>query len=310
MAIVLPHTLANGTNADAAQVNDNFAALVAAAESIGSAAQGTDVYQAGVVAATDWTPGAGSVNGATGALSFTAFGGSAWLPAVAGGLARTFTAAAMVGALNPPLVPGPSAFVNVGVELTVAGAAATVSVVSGVEKASEAEAIAAPAATSAGKMRIRDVIVKNTAGVYSIVKERDRRPWARGAYFREEGPSAQVVPVAGGATLDMTGLVARVECSGAPVEVTLEALSAQPSGETVIGVTVDGGELHEVGTSVGNAEQAALFGGVYAFSPSAGSHLFKARTFAVGKNGQLEANSGGLLLIRERVVQNANNGSV
>lgn len=282
MTIVLPHTLENGTNADAVQVNDNFAAIVAALESIGSAAGGTDAYQAGVVAAADWLPGVGSVNGATGVLSFTTFGGAAWLPAVAGGLARTFTAAATVGGLKPPVLPGPSGFVNVGVELTVAGAAATVSVVSGAEKASEVEAVAAPPAVSAGKVRVCDVIVKNTAGVYSIVKERDRRPWALGASSSRVIAPSVVVPEA--VTTTIAALTQRIECAGRPIEVDFGARGRTGGVLVALEVLLDGVEQAKLTELPATARSSVVV------TPAAGSRLF---TVAV----TVQAGTGGMTIL-------------
>lgn len=310
MTIVLPHTLANGTNADATQVNDNFAAMVAALESIGSAASGTDVYQAGVVAAADWLPGVGSVNGATGVLSFTTFGGAAWLPAVAGGLARTFTAAATVGGLKPPVLPGPSAFVNVGVELTVAGAGSTVSVVSGVEKASEAEAVAAPPAVSAGKVCVRDVIVKNTAGVFSIVSERDRRPWARGAV-------SQRVLAAGLETSSATGvlvpeLTTRIEAAGVPLRLTLAGTYLNLEAPSKAVVTVAGTTTTTFSvrlfTQTTLAIGAALVDGSFVVVPVAGSQLVTVTLFAAVAGHAVELTKGTELLVEE-LRPSANNGT-
>lgn len=172
--------LVDGTPADAKPVMENFERVVAAVEGVTASAAGTDVYQPGVVESSDWVPGAGSINSGTGVLQFTAFGGAAWLPGPVSGLVRTFTASSTVAGLKPPVLPGPAGYLCVGVELTASGAAAVVNVVSGAEQVSEAAAIAAPPAVSSGKMRVRNVIVLNTGGVYSIAKEIDRRPWALG----------------------------------------------------------------------------------------------------------------------------------
>jgi hypothetical protein len=182
VAIVLPYNLTDGTLADAVQVMANLNALKESIEGVGAASTATDVYQTGVLATTDWTPGAVNVTGGTGEIELTTFGGAAWLPAPVSGLVRTFTTAATYKALKPPVLPGPTGFIRCGIELTASGAAATVSIVSGTEKATEAEAlaIAASPAISSGKARVLDIIIKNVAGTYSLVTTRERRRFATG----------------------------------------------------------------------------------------------------------------------------------
>jgi len=181
VALVLPFTFVDGTLADGVQVNSNFTYLAQQIEGVSAAAAGNDVYQAGTVASTDWKPGEGKIVAGTGELSFTTFGGAAWLPGPVSGLVRTFTTAGTVEKLKPPVLPGPGGYINVGVELTASGSAATVSVVSGAEQTTAGKAVENPAPVSSGKLRVRNVIVLNTAGSYSINKEVDRRPWAMGA---------------------------------------------------------------------------------------------------------------------------------
>ncbi len=183
MTIPLPHTFVDGpgNTASGVQVNENFNALVSAIEGVGSAAAGTDLYQAGVVEDADWKPTATNINPSTGVLELTNFGGNAWLPGPVSGLVRTFLAKAAVGGLKPAL-PGPGGFIRAGIEVTASGSSAVVSVVTGIEKATqvEAEAIAASPGVSSGKLRVLDVIIKNVGAVYSVVTTRDRRSYALG----------------------------------------------------------------------------------------------------------------------------------
>lgn len=279
MTVVLPFTLTDGSLADASQVMANFNALKAAIEGTAAAAAGTDVYQSGVLASTDWTPGAGSIVGGTGVLSFTTFGGAAWLPGPVSGLVRTFTTAVTVGGLKPPVLPGPSGFVCVGVELTASGAEAVVSVVSGAEQVSEAAALEAAhsPAISNGKSRVRDVILKNNAGTYEIKKERDRRPWARGAHAigRHTASVGAKAPKLVSADLQF-----RVECSGAPLQIGLQATTfscgSASADRFVAGFFVDG---VSTGTRLGavnqvSSENALPLSLVCEEGITAGSHLF------------------------------------
>jgi microcystin-dependent protein len=137
-----------------------------------------DFLQAGVVQSTDWSFVAKMENSATCSLESTATtGGVAWLPLTAIGLVRSVTTAAKLKALKPASLPSPGKYMTVGFELTpsTSGAAATVSVVSGVEQTTQALAEAHSPAITAGKARVRDIVVLNTAGVYSVISQTERR---------------------------------------------------------------------------------------------------------------------------------------
>lgn len=81
---------------------------------------------------------------------------------------------------------------TVGYELTAthSDGAPGVSVVAGTEEATQKSAEEHVPATTAGKLRIRNIVVLNTAGVYSIASQTDVRPWCTGgtvAETKEEG---------------------------------------------------------------------------------------------------------------------------
>lgn len=170
----------------------------------------SDFLQAGVVESGDWSFTA-TINSSTGALgSEAATGGRAWLPdpVVSGALMRSVTTAATLSGLAPSTLPATTKFMTIGFELTPTtwGSAATVSLKSGVEKPTEAEAEAASPAVTSGKIRVRDVVVQNAASVYSIVRQIDRRPWATGGTTAESvgegkiaGEAVTTAKIAGGA---------------------------------------------------------------------------------------------------------------
>jgi hypothetical protein len=164
--------------------------ILALAEAVDKENRGEiDFLQAGVVAGSDWNFTAAMENSGTCALESTGTtGGVAWLSLTAIGLVRSVTSAAKLKALIPPSLPSSGKYLCVGFELTpsTSGAPATVSLHSGLEKATQAEAEAAPPAITAGKIRVRDVIVKNTAGVYSIVGQKERRQWSTGGEVAKE----------------------------------------------------------------------------------------------------------------------------
>jgi hypothetical protein len=164
-----------------------------------------DFLQPGVVESTDWQF-TSEVNGAGEVQSAANTGGKAWVPDPVLGtkvLMRTEVAlgSGVVHGLKPGTLPATGKYLTVGVELTGTtwNAAPTVSVVSGAEKTTEAEAIAAPPAVTAGKIRVKNVTIKNTAGVYSQMHEEDVRTYV----------------VTGSWTM-LTPLNAKLEEAGAP----------------------------------------------------------------------------------------------
>lgn len=147
----------------------------------GCALQGfADILQAGVVASTDWSLTA-TINAGTGELGSEAnTGGIAWLPdpAVSGALLRCVQSPIKLKELKPPSLPASGKYMAVCFELipsTWGEGVNSVALHSGASKASQAEAEAAPPATTAGRLQVLQVVIKNTGGVYSIVGQTDIR---------------------------------------------------------------------------------------------------------------------------------------
>ena len=170
MPIVLPHSFKDnvGEPASGQQVDENFQALITAIEGVGAAATGGDIYQAGVVSATDWVLTGGSIVPGTGAVSQGNGGGAAWLPGPFGALVRTYTTPQAWGPIKPPALPAVNGFMAIGYELTASGSQALLSIVSGAEKASAPLALAAPPPVSAGKIRLANQLIFNNAGSYEL----------------------------------------------------------------------------------------------------------------------------------------------
>lgn len=319
MTVVLPHVFKDnvGEAASGVQVDENFNALVAALEGIATAAAGTDVYQAGVLASTDWPAPAGSTNEATGeAETANTFGGAAWLPGPVSGLVRTFTVA-QVWKLKPPVLPAESGFMKVGIELTASGAAATVSLVCGAEQASEALAIANPPAVSAGKTRVWDYVLRKEGGKYKTSAARDRRPWSRGAYATATRTTGDLAVPAG--TEAITALTQRVECSGVPVRLTFNPQILVPAGGVVaLGFRMDGAKIGLVNESVYHSVGAPAAGALehapevaYEFTPAAGSHLFAPTMKCTTAGGEIRSSAAIPLqfTVQELLRPSANNGT-
>lgn len=269
MAITLPHNLTAKTLARASEVMANFNALVAALEGVGAAQTGADIYQAGVLAPTDWAP-TGTVASGTGILTEGPLGGAAWLPGPSGALVRTFTASTSYS-LKPPVLPGPSGYMTIGIELTASGAEAVPSLVSGAEKATEAEAREAPPAISAGKIRIADFILHNTAGAYTSLGGRDRRRYALGlerCIIAGEDSTASTIYT----TLEHLDRVEVTVPENGLVEVGYQALWASTSATTIkAALFVDGTQVklqpangtapavQEASSTVGSSGAGTLF---------------------------------------------------
>lgn len=146
-----------------------------------------DLMQPGVIQSSDYSASA-EINGSTGEIkSSSNTGGTAWLPDPVLGttvLMRSSRPSSSKLEATPPSLPAAGKYMVVGIELTATSwnEAPTVSIVSGTEKATEKEALEHVPAVSSGKLRIRDVLIKNTSGTYSIVSQWDRRPTAEAAF--------------------------------------------------------------------------------------------------------------------------------
>lgn len=277
-----------------------------------------DFLQAGAVGSTDWSFTA-NINSGTGVIgSEAATGGTAWLPdpVLSGALMRTVTSSAVLHLTPGGFLPGTGKYAACLIELSPKAeqgwdAAATVTATMGTEKASQAEAEAAVPAASSGRIGVRAVIVHNNGGKYEVAAQRDRRPWARGAYYvaTASGPGNSFGT--SGSYADTGLLDVRLECSGAPLEVSVnhQVGSSYTGAEKTLselymdGASQFGGSLaYTVGS--GNYYTLAYAGTI---TPAAGSHFFK---LYGAVTGTATANSGPVAVIfREVLRANANNGT-
>jgi len=310
-------------------IDSGFRALAEGMDGMNEGHQ--DFLQAGVVRSTDWAFAA-TINSGTGALgSEGVTGGVAWLPdpVVSGALMRTVATPARLENLTTGGLPtsGKYTAISYALEATKWGAAPNKGVVPGVQKNTQAEAEAAFPALGPGVISIRDIVVKNTAGVYSIVFGRDRRPWAGGAHvlcssFSESGGrlagSTSYVILEGG------NLQRRLECSGMPLRFTYLCNATElPSEGSAYHVTVfgDGVNLQPNGGVI-NADRVYgtgpqtypttyFVGFAWEYTPSAGSHLFSPyhRTTATGINKEGGPNAASTCYFSiEEVRPSAHNG--
>lgn len=205
-----------------------------------------DFLQAGVVKSSDWSFVATMENGAACALASTGTtGGIAWLSNATIGLVRSSTPAATLKALVPPSKPSAGKYMSVGFQLApgVWGGAATVSLVSGVEKATQAEAEAAPAGEVAGRLRIRDVVILNTAGVYSVVHQTDRRSWATGGETASESAAEGKLGSEAVSTGKLKALAVTATKIAAGAIETAKLAAGAVTGEKIAKNTITGDKL-------------------------------------------------------------------
>lgn len=318
MAIILPHSFNDNVEEPASgkQVNENFDVLREAIEGIGTAQAQTDALQAGVIAPTDWLVSSATIDSGTCALGWTAsVGGAAWLPGAFPALTRTFTPPTPLVAKVPPVVPAPGGFMMIGFELSVSGGEALVTLTSGPEKGSEAEGLLASPATTFGRTRIRDLLVKNVGGVYSAIGVYDRRPWARGAYAATARTAGNITPATTLKLLDAERLSFRVECSGTPLAVRASGSVVLSNSTFLLVCVIDGSLVSQKGIFASAAAPEGETGSPFALdvrlAPAAGSHLFQLAALHTGVSATIESNSESPLVfsVEETVRANANNGT-
>lgn len=177
------------------------------------------------------------------------------------------------------------------------------------------------AALPANCLLLADVVTRPGMTVYPAVDIRDRRPWARGAYWRttrtsnaQGGDDYTTTSVPGG-DVDQTNLRPRIECSGAPLRMIFRTGVANLTvGNSVrLGLGIDsvlqgGWPYHADQPAVGNIPGGYVFDAL----PTPGSH-FIGPVWAVpnGGTGRLLARASVPFLveltIEEIVRQNASN---
>ena len=233
-----------------------------------------DFLQGGVISATDFEFAAAIETAGTGTIKSVAnTGGTAWVPDATIGLMRTVTASgsAVVHGLKPASLPASGKYMCVGVELAGStwNTAATVSVLSGSEKSTQAEAEAASPGVSANKIRVRDCILYNNGGAtYELKAQFDRRPWATGGTTAETVAEGKIgaKAVTDAAIVSGRALVETGNAYGA-LTARADKTEYEPSAVRLAFVTVDA-EVTE--TSV-IAIMVVIVGGVTIATPGLAS---------------------------------------
>lgn len=159
--------------------------------------------------------------------------------------------------------------------------AARVRVISGTATAAATlDNLNGAAAVPSNCLLLADVLVAATDTAIGNTEIRDRRKWARGAYYSAAGDgtgnhstvSTSYVAIA-------AGYSKRIECSGAPIEITFECrLSNTTAGDSA------NVRIESDGASIGSSEvevRSSVAGDPFIvtvearFTPAAGSHVFR-----------------------------------
>lgn len=240
---------------------EDFLALAQALD--GENAGEVDFLSAGVPSNTSFATIVSMENSATCALSVENCFGVAWLPSEVAGLVRTVTQNSFTPThLKPESLPAPGKYMNVALALSAAtpawGVGATVSVVSGEQKNTQQHAEEEPATLSSSQYRVRDIIILNTAGVYSIVESFDRRIIAL------TPPARETIGTFGAASGVATGIIsvgrrglalvrpAKVEGSQGTITFTKPGVLSGMGAVPVLSFILEPGERIQCTTSSGN----------------------------------------------------------
>lgn len=178
----------------------------------------------------------------------------------------------------------------------------------------------APALPSSALL-LADVLVPATDTTISNSQIRDRRKWARGAYYKTNVTAGDYSLTSGTlATIDATNLSPRIECSGVPLRVIMYGQAEHGTSGALARFVprVDGVLPAEMGAiasyfwDVGASQRATGLSIVWEFTPAAGSHLVSLAYLVNTGTLTLRANSNNALQMRveEIVRQNQRNNSV
>jgi hypothetical protein len=174
------------------------------------------------------------------------------------------------------------------------------------------------AALPSSALLLAEVHVPAADTTISNSQIRDRRSWAKGAYVRMVRTAGDLTTSSGTlVAIDSTNLSARIECSGAPLRISLHGLATHSlsNSQVIFGILLDGAgidstnlALHKVQVATGVADYPLAFS--YVTVPTAGSHT-TAAAWAAAATATVRATAGQPLVftIEEIVRQNVKNNA-
>ena len=135
------------------------------------------------------------------------------------------------------------------------------------------------AALPASAVRLADVLVPALDTTISNLQIRDRRPWARGAYYRYTRTAGDYTTTTATMTeIDTTNLKPRIECSGGTIVARMFGSVSSPSGKYTLydlfqdGVALASSRVYRGTIAAVSGKHDAL--PAWSVIPAAGSHLF------------------------------------
>lgn len=166
------------------------------------------------------------------------------------------------------------------------------------------------AALPTGCLRLADILVPTSSTSVVTANIRDRRQWARGAFFSLQQPVTSDILFSSTTPSALhTWTVPRIECSGVPVRITLaENYASSSAGGNMFTVpAIDGASIgstfqryiYNQGASAGLALPMFVD---WSTTPAAGSHTFDIFSAMVSGNATLGRGTGlspGQLIIEE-----------
>jgi hypothetical protein len=279
-----------------------------------------DALQNGVIGSGDGVVTGAAVASVTGVISGTMAAGTCWVnEPLYSALVRCAIPSGSFS-LTPASLPATLKYAIVGVDLVAATAGAApvlAASAKGADQTTQALALANPPATATGRVRLLDVVILNTVGVYTLSTTRDRRPWARGAYSRFVRNTSNYTTTSSTlASIDATNLKRRVECVSGLVRVSLRGRLEPGAGIAIFAPMVDGSPVDGPTTTAGGLGMAstateALLNESYDLSVAVGSHQIEWGWRVSSGTGTLvcDANHPVQFVIEEIVRQNADNGA-
>lgn len=199
------------------------------------------------------------------------------------------------------------------VDRIVVSLAGVVSVVAGTATSGATlDNLTGAAAVPVDSLLLADVLIPTSDTTLSNSQIRDRRTWARGAYYTAVITAGSYTVSGGSPTIiDATRLSKRVECSGVPIRIRLNmTVEFFGTDELALRLYQDGVEVNARGISVTAAAkvQPCI---EFTFTPAAGSHVFAWYADETGTNPVLIAETFGPMVfeVEELVRQNTANNS-
>lgn len=157
-------------------------------------------------------------------------------------------------------------------------------------------------------LRLADFLVPATSTSVTTANIRDRRLWARGAYWQTKITAGTYTTASTSMVdIDATNLKPRIECSGVPLRVSLQSYTFNTGINTnTFRCFLDGATIHgpryQVTVAAASGSLPASF--LFTDAPTAGSHLVALQWMVSASTGSLAAGTNDpLVMTVEEIVR-------